>query len=187
MLNLSRRSGKSVHLSMLDEADVIYIDKVEGGHPVRAYSRIGGRAPAYAVATGKVLLAFRDDVDDILPQKLERFTEHTARSRVILMKELNKIRRRRYAINVGEWREGVGGLATAILNSRGEVVAAIGISGPTSRLTSERLNSLALVVVASADEISRQCGCSTLKEVGAQTPVESSGRNLRPLAKRSYA
>jgi DNA-binding IclR family transcriptional regulator len=48
---------ETVHLSVLDGSAVIYIDKVESIQPVRAYSVLGGRAPAYCVATGKILLA----------------------------------------------------------------------------------------------------------------------------------
>ncbi len=53
MERLCQLSGETVHLSVLDGAEVMYIDKIDSPQPVRAYSRIGGRVPAYCVATGK--------------------------------------------------------------------------------------------------------------------------------------
>ena len=54
---LVKATGETAHLSVLDGREVVYVDKIDGDHPVRAYSRIGARAPAHAVATGKALLA----------------------------------------------------------------------------------------------------------------------------------
>lgn len=165
MLALSSTCGETVHLSILEEADVVYIDKVEGSHPVRAYSRIGGRAPAYAVATGKALLAFHSDIDSVLPKKLEAFTSRTARTKTALFEELETVRKRGYAVNVGEWREDVGGIAAPILNDRSEVISAIGISGPMARLGPDRMRTLAPAVIASAADISHQCGYRERKTV----------------------
>lgn len=158
MLALSAKCGETVHLSILEGADVVYIDKVEGSHPVRAYSRIGGRAPAYAVATGKALLAFYPDVESLLPKKLEAFTSKTMKTRNSLFEELETVRKRGYAVNAGEWRDDVGGIAAPIMNDRGEVISAIGISGPMARLGPDRVRALAPAVIASAGDISHQCG-----------------------------
>jgi DNA-binding IclR family transcriptional regulator len=157
MLALSARCGETVHLSVLEGGDVVYIDKVEGSHPVRAYSRVGGRAPAYAVATGKALLAFREDMAEALPA-LKSFTPHTLRSKPALLKELAEVRQRGYAANTGEWRQDVGGIGAPIRNDRGDVVAAVGISGPTARLTTERMRALTPSVIAAANDISHAYG-----------------------------
>ncbi len=58
MRELAEATGETVHLSMLEDDHVVYVDKIDSPHPIRAYSRKGGRAPAHCVATGKVLLAF---------------------------------------------------------------------------------------------------------------------------------
>ena len=63
-----------------------------------------------------------------------------------------------YAVNRGEWRETVGGLAVAIFNGMNQVVAALGISGPLERLGIGRLNELAPSVKKQAAEISRAMG-----------------------------
>ncbi len=159
MSDLSKKTEESVHLSILDGREVVYIDKIESNQPVRAYSRIGGRAPAYAVATGKALLAFCDGkVEALLPKRLQAFTRHTVVQRQEFMKALDEIRRNGYAVNRGEWREDVCGVAAPIRDERNEVVAAIGISGPSSRLTPARMRACAVHVLASAQQISAQLG-----------------------------
>ena len=52
MTELGAKTRETVHLSILDGGEVVYIDKVESNQPVRAYSRVGGRAPAYAARCG---------------------------------------------------------------------------------------------------------------------------------------
>ena len=155
---LSKLSGETVHLSLLDGPDVVYINKVESSQPVRAYSRVGGRAPAHAVATGKALLAFVADLDALLPKKLAEYTPISIRDREVLKKELESVRRLGYSINRGEWREGVCGVGAPIRDERDNVVAAIGISGPGSRLTPVRLKALAPHVYESARKVSLALG-----------------------------
>jgi IclR family KDG regulon transcriptional repressor len=155
---LSKLSDETVHLSLLDGADVVYVDKVDSSQPVRAYTRIGGRAPAHAMATGKALLAFVEDVDKLLPKRLVEYTPLSIRDRDVLMKELESVRQLGYSINRGEYREGVCGIGAPIRNERAEVVAAIGISGPASRLSPARLKALAPQVYESARKISLALG-----------------------------
>lgn len=156
---LSKDSGETAHLSVLDGLDVIYIDKVDSLQPIRAYSRIGGRGPAYAVATGKALLAAQGEsylmayVD-----QLERFTPETIHEFEALKLELAKIRRIGYAVNRGEWREGVGGVAAVVYDGFDVPVAAIGISGPLDRLSVARMKDLAPKVLSYSQELSKALG-----------------------------
>lgn len=159
MAALARDTGETIHLSILDGSDVIYIDKIDSVQPIRAYSMVGGRAPAHAVATGKALLAAqRDSVLDSLPAQLERFTATTIVDRERLRDELAKAARVGYAINRGEWREGVGGLAAPIFNGFDRPIAALGISGPLDRLSIARMEEFAPRVVEAAAGLSRAMG-----------------------------
>jgi len=168
MEQLSEDTMETVHLSILDRLDVVYVDKVESNQPVRAYSRIGGRAPAYAVATGKVLLAYQKGLAESLPDKLPKHSEMTIADRGELLDELEDIRQRGYAINRGEWRESVCGVASPIRNDRGEVIAAIGISGPASRLALPKLELLGPKVIESAEKVSAELG---YRQHRARAPV----------------
>ena len=110
-------------------SDVVYVDKIDSPQPIRAYSMIGGRAPAHAVATGKALLAYQSDgYVERYADQLQRHTPATIVTMPLLGRAAQGVRAG-YAINRGEWREGVGGLAVALFNSLDQPVAAVGISG----------------------------------------------------------
>ena len=159
MATLAHSSRETVHLSVLAGLEVIYVDKIESSQPVRAYSEIGGRAPAHAVATGKALLAAQPAaLLETLPATLPRYTSTTLVTREALRAELATAARLGHAVNRGEWRDGVGGLAAPIRRADGTAVAALGISGPLDRLTPARLRELAPVVVDLAARMSATLG-----------------------------
>jgi DNA-binding IclR family transcriptional regulator len=158
---LAQRTKETVHLSVLDEGEVVFLDKIDSPQPVRAYSRIGGRAPAYCAATGKALLAFAPrDVIDMVSRRLKRHTPRTITDPQALERELLRVRDIGYAVNRGEWRESVGGIAAPIFGPSRQVVAAVGISGPVERLPVSRLREFAPRVIATAEGISLALGGS---------------------------
>ncbi len=159
MRELARLTGETVHLSVLDGVDVVYVDKIDSPQPLIAYSTVGGRAPAYAVATGKALLAFQaPDYLERYVDTIEKHTNDTHTSLAVLKEELAQVTRIGYAINRGEWREGIGGVAAPVFNGLDKVVAALGLSGPLSRLTPQKMAEYALAVQQSARELSTHMG-----------------------------
>lgn len=159
MERLVSMTGETVHLSILDHGEVVYIDKVDSQQPVRAYSKIGGRAPAYCVATGKAMLAYASPaIVDAVATQLHRYTAHTLTDPGELRAELKRVRDAGYASNRGEWREGVCGVAAPIRDGRGSVIAAIGISGPIERMKARALKQFAPDVVSMARLISSRLG-----------------------------
>lgn len=159
MRELAAQTTETVHLSILDGMDVVYIDKIDSPQPIRAYSMIGGRAPAYAVATGKALLAYQHDgYMDAFGDTLTKHTPATFTSLPLLKDELRKAVRAGYAVNRGEWRETVGGIAVTIFNALYAPVAAVGISGPLDRFTPLKIKQWAPMVQDCARQISRQLG-----------------------------
>lgn len=159
---LMERSGETVHLAILDRTDpgyVVYIDKIESDHPVRAYSMIGGRAPAHCVATGKAILAFNPDLAYRgWPSRLPAYTEFTITEPARLRQELAATRARGFSINQGEYRADVTGVAAPIRDREGSVAAAVGISGPSYRLPTKVILKLAPAVVATGQRISMEMG-----------------------------
>lgn len=155
---LAEEYGESVHLAVYDRGSVVYIDKADGSNPVGSYTTLGGRAPAYCVATGKLLLAHADatTVDQLVAGGLEQHSPLTLGAQALRL-ELEKVRADGYAVNRGEWRLGVGGVAVPILSPFNEVVAALGFSGPSDRVLS-RLDQLVLAL---------------REAVGADGPVDS--------------
>jgi DNA-binding IclR family transcriptional regulator len=159
MARLAQETGETIHLSVLDGFDVIYIDKIDSVQPIRAYSMVGGRAPAYAVATGKALLAAEGDAYVRRhADALQRHTATTLADLPSLQADLTKAARVGYAINRGEWRDGVGGLASPVFNGHERPVAAIGISGPLDRLTLARMKLFAPMVLDAAAQLSHSLG-----------------------------
>lgn len=136
MRQLADDTHETVHLSVLNGTDVLYIEKIDSPQPVRAYTIVGGRAPVQCVATGKAMLAWADqDVMDQVHENLQKHTPNSIASKAALAREMATIREQGYAVNNGEWREQVMGLAAPIHDVSGNVVAAMGISGPSERLT----------------------------------------------------
>lgn len=159
MESLMALTGESVHLSVLDGIEVVYVHKIDSARPVRAYTQIGGRVPSYCVATGKAQLAFaREHVLESACAALKKHTATTITDRGAFLKELQKVRRRGYATNQAEWRSGVWGIAAPIMDTRGFVIAAVGVSGPASGFRNAALAGWADAVMTTAQEISDALG-----------------------------
>jgi DNA-binding IclR family transcriptional regulator len=159
--SLAEETKETVHLAILEGNEVTYLEKIDSPQPIRAYTRVGGRAPAYAVATGKAMLAFQPEarIASVMGA-LERYTPNTLADPERLAEELAKIRADGYAVNLGEWRAGVGGVAAPIYDAHGAVTAAVGVSGPVERLTPGQVTRFAALVGAAARRISLSLGAS---------------------------
>jgi DNA-binding IclR family transcriptional regulator len=156
---LMERTGESVHLSVLDQREVVYLHKVESPNPVRAYSQIGGRAAAHCVATGKAMIAFRGKTAlAAMSKDLESHTDRTLTDPARFLAEMEQVRKRGYAVNREEWRVGVSGVAAPIGDAAGTVIAAIGLSGPAARFKPARLRQFADEVMQAAAGLSEGLG-----------------------------
>jgi IclR family acetate operon transcriptional repressor len=165
---LAALTQETVHLVILDQAEIVYLDKVEdfsGPKSLRMASKIGMRNYAHSCAVGKVLLAFLSDSerDEIMAQKgLPRMTKNTIVNLAQLNKCLADARAQGYAIDNEENEEGVRCIGAPVRNDRGKVIAAISISGPTVRMTKKRIhNELKTRVMKTALEISKKLGYKT--------------------------
>ena len=158
---LARATGETVHLAALDGAEIVYLDKFDSPLPVAAYSRIGGRAPAYCVASGKALLAAaQPDVAALrdLLGKLVAHTSHTITDFKVLAAELQRCRTRGVAENREEWRLGVCGLGAVLRDARGAAVAAVGMSVPSIRFARLQARHLTEQLLACAADASAALG-----------------------------
>ena len=168
---LSQLAGltqETVHLVILDQAEIVYLDKVEkisDPKSLRMVSRIGMRNYAHSCAVGKVLMASLSDSerDEIIAQKgLPRMTKNTIVNLSKLNKHLADVRAQGYAIDDEENEEGIRCIAAPVMSDRGNVMAAISISGPTVRMTGKRIHSeLKTKVMKTALEISKKLGYKT--------------------------
>lgn len=154
---LGREAGETVHLCILEQGEVVYIDKVETTEPVRMYSRIGRRAPVYCTAVGKAMLAHlpTEEQDHLIREiNFRRLTENTLNSVEALREQLVQIRRQGCSFDQEEHELGVRCVAAPIFDHTGRAVAAVSITGPTTRMTPERATELAPAVRSAAAQIS---------------------------------
>lgn len=161
MRELSRTSQETVHLTVLDGTEILYVAKVDGPQSVRMYSAIGTRNPLYCTAMGKAILAF------LAPEKrtalldqttLAPRTANTITDRTTLYRHLELVRSQGFAIDDVEFEEGIRCLGAPIFNHTGQVTAAISISGPAYRLSNSRLQELSGHVVKTSEAISSKLG-----------------------------
>lgn len=156
MRQLRDRVGESVHLYVRDRDTRTCIAAVEARHELRPFIQLGRPLPLHAGAAGKLLLAFADDsVQRIALRRARAEGERYPRAPgARLAEELGRIRDESWATSIGERENGVAGAATAIVDTRGRVVAALAISGPTTRLGEERLDGMRKPLEECAAEIS---------------------------------
>lgn len=141
--DLVEQTGECAHLAVLSHNHALYIDQVDTSASLRVSAGIGTLGPLHCTALGKVLLAF-DDVP--VPNELERFTPRTIITEESLRLHMEQIRQQGYATDDEEYNVGVRCMAVPVYDVNGKLAGAIGISGPTGRVTLERIPELAEVV-----------------------------------------
>ena len=154
-------SGETGHLAVLDGGEAIYIERVEARRALRVPSAIGRGYPAHATNLGKVLLADlpRERVEEIVAERgLAAYTPHTITDLEGLEAELERIRVLGYAIDNEEYDEGLRCIGAPVRDHSGHVVAALGIGGPVTRITPDRVDELAELVMTAARGLSRRLG-----------------------------
>lgn len=158
---LSRETGETANLVVLDGHEALYVDKAESAQNLRIFSRIGRRTPLYCTAVGKVLLAWRppDEVRRLLaPTPIERLTRRTITDADGLRRELLRVRQQGYALDLEECEEGARCIAAPVRVASDDVLAAISLSGPSIRMHSRRMRELIPMMLAAAAEVSGQLG-----------------------------
>jgi len=157
---LCARTQELVHLAVLDNDEVVTIERFEGKQPLGLQTGIGARRPAYCTASGKAILAHLpgDELDRILAGGLPAVTNRTITSVGALREELATTRARGFAIDDEERIEGVRCVAAAVLGFEERVQAAVSIAAPAMRVPDDRLRVLGEEVRATAETISRRMG-----------------------------
>lgn len=158
---LVETTGETSHISIMDNLEVVYLQKVECNHPVRVLTHVGRRNPLYCTSSGKVFLAFSKDqelLDKVIENGLKQYTKKTITDPNKLKEHIKEIRLNGYAYSYEEYNEGVHSIAAPVYDYRGRVIAALSMVGPKQRIQYQRLNNLAKRVIHAADEISSRMG-----------------------------
>jgi IclR family acetate operon transcriptional repressor len=156
MVQLRDKVNETIHLSVPDALQcMVVVDRVDCDHPVRTFHAIGDTSPLHATATGRAILAHlpKQDIEELITQGLERFSETTPADPEDLRAELRRIRTDGYAVNRNQYRPGVCAIAAPILDEDGTPLATVAISMPDSRYDADQLPEWGRLVADTAAEI----------------------------------
>lgn len=167
---LSADVNETVHLCIEDNGEVMYIDKIESNQTIRLVSRIGSRAPTYCTGVGKILLSGmgKDEYEKAVTlNSFEPRTAKTITSKKELDVEINTVKKQGYALDNIENEQGIRCIAGPIYDFHGRIIASFSISGPSNRITMERVNDeLIQKVKETSSQISRQLGYTGEIKIG---------------------
>jgi DNA-binding IclR family transcriptional regulator len=155
---LAAATGESAQLYVTSVDGRVCVDAVESTSELRTFVPIGEELPLWAGSAGKVFMAAMplDRVDELV-RRARPLTPATPTGDR-LRRQLATVGRRGWAASAGERQEGIGSVSAPVHGAGGETLAAVSISGPTSRLRRDDANRYAPAVVAAAHEIERALG-----------------------------
>ena len=160
---LAERFLEVVHLGILEHDErspgrVLLIDKVETQNVLTLTPEIGTSTSAHCSAMGKALLAYQPDdyLQKLAEKKLERYTPNTITDYQELRRELSMIRAQGYSVDREEIELGLICIGAPVFAIQNQVIAAISVSGPTTRITADRLPEIITEVKETAVKISER-------------------------------
>jgi DNA-binding IclR family transcriptional regulator len=157
---LARETSEALRVAVLEENEIAYIHQVEGTKKEDVGAYVGGRNPAHCTSSGKMLLAFQNELElnKILNGPLIKYTSRTITDPTQLKEQLKHIRKQDYCVCIGEFIENMVSISSPIRDSAGQVISALTLIAPTHRMDENRIISFTNKVVKTAKEISRQFG-----------------------------
>ena len=165
---LAAETGETVVLSVPAGDEALDIAQTESSHVIGATAWIGRRTPLHASSDGKALLAF--GAARLPAGRLGRVSQHTITDREVLEEQLAEARARGWSVAVGDYEEGLNGVAAPVFSNGSGCVAALSVSGPAYRIPVERLSELGARCVAAAGAVSARLGAE----------LEPSAKGARP-------
>ncbi len=169
MRKLAKLTGQTTQLGILQDLGVTYIEQVLPTTPVSIIATLRTILPVNVSASGKVLVAYlpaHEQEEFLRAAQLAANTPNSIVDEAQFRQELQQIRSDGYALDREEYARGIGCCAAPICNFRGQVIAAIGITGHIADYADEQsLERLASHVKTAAEEISRILGGSRPSEI----------------------
>ncbi len=153
---LSEASGETVNLAVPAHQGVEHVAQVDSRHYLGVGQWLGKSVEYHCTANGKVFIAFGRA--SIPPPPLQAYAARTITDPDLLRSELESVREHDCATAVDELETGLSAMASPVRGGRGGVIAALSISGPTLRLTPERIEELQPILTSEARTLSRRLG-----------------------------
>ena len=158
---MAEKTGELAFIAIMEQSEMVIIEKVEGSKDLRIFSHIGSRFPLHCAASGKLFLAFMDmeSRSRILKEiKFHQYTQNTIKNRVALQKHLEEVRRRGTALNDYEQDQQKRAIAAPIFDSRAQIIAAICVAGVGSSLTDDKMRDIEVLLHEAGSAISQEMG-----------------------------
>ena len=161
LTDLTLSTGEDAYMYMLDGNYGVMVQNVPGPHPLKIIGSALAHAPLHCGASRKVLLAYKDEafINNYLSKTLDKCADNTVTDPKILAEQLQTIRDNGYALSTSEHLKGATGMGAPVFDSSGEVIAAIGVMGPSIRVTEDKYSSIIHLVKKHARELSISLGC----------------------------
>ncbi len=153
--DLTQKTGETTNLVVEDQGEAVYVERVDSPHPLRITHMIGKKAPLHATGVGKCLLAWRpvQEVIEIIDKKgMAKLTPNTINNINDLLQELQIVREKGYALDCEECEIGIRCVAAPIFIGD-RVVAAISVSGPSIRISDEKMEEYSEILCGVAQEV----------------------------------
>lgn len=160
MSRLARETEENVNLVVRENSRSVVIAMKESPQPLRLYAEVGREGPLHAGGSSMVLLAYapQEVADEVLSRELERFTPNTETRPEHVRRRLEEIRKAGFHVAFEDLDKGAFSIAAPVRDHRNEVIAAVSIAGPLSRLNPAIQEAHVERVVHAAKEISRGLG-----------------------------
>ncbi len=164
MREVSQKTGLTALLGILDGTDVIIIQKTEPNRLIQMVCHIGGSVPAHCTSQGKVLLAYspKETLQKIIDARgLQRFTPQTICTTQSLVRELDAVRARGYAVDDAEHEKNIRCVAVPLFNDSGNIEAALSSTGTIMDLPDEdAIRNIAEILKEAGEKIRFEMGYS---------------------------
>lgn len=156
-------TGETAHIAIVLNNKVVFIDRVRGRKIISANTEIGQTLPLHCTALGKAYLAFapEEELPKLVDTPLARFTDKTIASIEALKADLQNVRRRGYALDLGEYNTELRCVAAPILDHMQVPIAMMGISGPKSELSLKQCGEYGKLIRRMAERVSIEVGYPT--------------------------
>jgi DNA-binding IclR family transcriptional regulator len=156
---LRDRVDESSHLATVSDGFAVNVVEEASIHPLSVTQAVGNRVPLYCTAVGKAIIAYEAElIQEPPPEGYRRYTPNTITTPEALDRELDRIRREGYAVDDAELYPDTRCVAAPVRDATGRVVASLGASGPSARVTRDRAEAIARIVVEEADALSAALG-----------------------------
>lgn len=158
MAKLVEELGETCHLGILASVHIVYLEKVDSPHPIRMHSRVGGINPALTTAIGRAILAHETEhtIEEVLDGSERLLGLRADRQETYAV--LDEVKRRGYSTDLQENEVGICCAGAPIFDHTNRVVAALSVSGPSSRFDESRVESVGARVVQAGHTVSRGLG-----------------------------